>query len=422
VRDNVGYSLVLETAAPSSQSGAQPIAATMVRSDFGAEETGEAFINTNLFTNAEMRDWGFARLDRNAASLEFITLLNLDEQTATVTVDVVTPEGPRTLTRTIEGHRRSGIALAESGFAEGLLAVRVRSTQNITAVASDWTIGTRGSGTLFSGAPGAGSTRGAMSGVINLSDRASTISVYNPGTTAIITFRVWRTGSTDPIETNQVALPSSRTDFTLSQLAPSLNAGERVTVTYNAGTSPVVVQYTTDGTIADDGASSMFQRGAGNVTHFAEGRAAADANQALNAEVVSIFNPFADAGETMSYSVVYSFSDGTQITGATGTLTPNGRIDVLTMTDPLVLGFVPGTIVADASVRTKILSLTSNLGIRPNYAISVVATVGSGEDELANSGVTMLTRFAQDTTRGAMSDAGFHSAFALPLTDPRIAL
>lgn len=424
---DTGYALVLETAAPDTEPNAQPIAAAMVRTDFGNQETSESFINAANFTDAQLKDWTFSRLDRNAESREYITMYNLTDRTATVTIDVLTPDGVVTIQRVIEAYRRSGLSLFEGTFAEGVLSVRVRSDQNIAAVASDWAFSSTGAGELIRGVAGAGATNGAMAGVLNGGGRSSTISVYNYGSTAtVVTFSVWRNGATSSIDSTQVVLPGTRSDFALSTLASGLSDGERVAVTYDSGTVPVSVQYLSEGS-ADAGAAA-FATGMGTVAHFAQGRVSSDANRALAAEVISIFNPFANGSAVLNWQVVYTFSDGTSLTGASGTLGAHGRVDVATFTDAATAGLTSGATAASSEVQAKIASLFTGSGTRGNYGISVIATLvdapprpeGDAGLSVPVSGIVQLSRYMVDSTGTVIIDTGFapNFEFGLPATIP----
>lgn len=423
---NRGYALVLETAAPEAQTTVQPIAAAIERADFGSQETSESFINPALYTDAELKDWTFARLERNTDSREYITLYNLTPQTANVTLDVLTPDGVVRVNRTIEAYRRSGLELSGGAFTEGVLSVRVRSDQNIAAVASDWSTSSTGAGELIRGTAGGGATNGAIAGALNGAGRTSTISVSNPGSTAtVITFSIWRAGSSTPIDSTQVVLPGTRSDFSLASLAGSLNEGERVAITYDSGTVPVTVQYLTEGS-ADAGATAFATR-MGTATHFAQGRVSSASNIALAAEVVSIFNPFADTAAILNYSVIYTFSDGTSLTGASGTLSAHGRVDIATFTDAATANLTTGATQASAEVRAKLASLFTGTGTRANYGITVLGTLVSAPPVLGDTGfsipaagIAQLSRYMVDATGQVILDMGFSpdGGFTLPATIP----
>mgnify|MGYP002381330818 CR=1 FL=1 len=420
------YSLVLETATPEAQTSPKPIAAAIERADFGFQETSESFINPAVYTDAELKDWTFARLERNSTSREYISLYNLSAQTATVTLDVLTPDGNVRVTRVIEAYRRSGLELSGGAFAEGVLSVRVRSDQNIAAVATDWSTSTTGAGEMVRGTAGGGATSGAIAGVLNGAGRTSTISVSNQGSTAtVVTFSVWRAGSSTSIDSTQVILPGTRSDFALSSLAGSLSEGERVAITYDSGTIPITAQYLSEGT-GDAGATAFATR-MGTATHFAQGRASSASNLALAAEVISIFNPFNAGGTALDWQVIYTFSDGTVLTGATGSLLPHARVDIATFTDPATSSLTLNATLASAEVRAKIASLFTGTGTRGNYGITVVGTVvslpppTSGQSlSVPASGVVQLSRYMVDATGQVIIDSGFSAdgAFNLPATLP----
>jgi peptidyl-prolyl cis-trans isomerase A (cyclophilin A) len=342
VRDRDPYTMILESAVPDSVATPLPIAASIVREDF-LSSTSEAFINPAALSTQQAREWAFPRIERNALSQEFLLLYNTTDTVATVTIDVVTPEGNRTITRVVDPYRRSGVALAGEGLPEGVLAARVRSTQNIVAVLSDWdttdpaaTIPPGSSiitpGTLVTGFAGGGATIGAIARAQKFADQRSEISFYNSSTTSTsVTLRIQRTDGT-VVSSSTLVLAGSRVgvpvDFTLLD-------DESVTIVYDSGVTPIAAQYSvlpiTGRNAAGnpaDGASTMFAPVGGVSATFAEGGFDPSIAGPGFAETVSIYNPMADG--SLDFTVRYNFSDGDSLIGATGTLVNRRRADVQT--------------------------------------------------------------------------------------------
>ena len=96
----------------------------------------------------------------------------------------------------------------------------------------------------------------------------------------------------------------------------------------------------------------------------------------------------------------YYFSDGTVITGATGTLSPNGRADISST--------------SIAAVRSKV---SSNANFR-TYSISVSGVGNSSTDGTTNAApLAVLTRV--DTTTGrAISTEPTQAGAPINLNDP----
>ncbi len=84
------YALVVETALPSSATNVQPIAASINRVDFGSA-TGESLFNTAGYSDSDLKDLDILP-HRPGCDLARVhdAGYNLSDQTATVTVDVLT--------------------------------------------------------------------------------------------------------------------------------------------------------------------------------------------------------------------------------------------------------------------------------------------------------------------------------------------
>lgn len=415
------YTLVAEFAVPSSEATPKFVAATFTRQDFGAIAS-EAMINPALLSNSEQRDWLFPRIERNDQSMEFMLFYNNSDQVANVTVDFVTPEGPRTITRTLRPYSRGGSGLFAENLPLGVLAARVRSDQNILVTLSDWDLpdpnptGTPPAGSTVytpgftvNGIPGGGSTEGALSRIQRVSDDRGEISLYNPTnsstTVRLYAFRDDGTSTTQDV----VLLANSRSSIAVDF---GLSDGASVAVQYDAGSVPVGLQYTNIPAPTlrgqfivnkSDGAATMFSRNIGSTVAFPEGAFdAATGSGGQFRENVSIFNPYLEG--TLAYTITYVFSDGTQLVGSTGTLAGKNRIDVNT-----------------ASLTNIVSKIDSGTQFR-NYAIVVSGVVSRpSQADLATPGLVTLTR--EDSRLGrAIITGGYYEATAsavliVPFTD-----
>lgn len=395
------YSVVVLSGAVDSAGTVLPLAASFERRDFGAS-TAEAFINPDLYTDAEKRSWSFARIERNENSFEFLLLYNDSPQIATATVTMYTGSGTRTVTRVIDPYKRSGVYFGDVGLTEGTFSVRVTSNQNLIAYVSDWDTPRDGAvaadaytpGWMVSGTPGGGTTTGALALVDVRPNFSNTISLLNAGSsTTTVTLNVWRQTrgvGEQPITRSEVVLARSRVDIDLGQLG-SFSAGEPISITYTA-LAPVTAQWTSvdedgrglAGKDADGVSAAFVTKRVSNVV-FGEGSFDPDRINATQNEVLSIFNPSGDA--SLDYTATYLFSDGTAL-DVPGTLPAGQRFDVRTST-----------------VNAVIAKILSGTQFR-TYGIRVTGTLNATGGAITTPGIVTLTK--RDTTLGrATMSTGF---------------
>lgn len=361
LRTGTPYALIVETALPTGTANPQPIAASVNRADYGAAES-EGMFNTTGYSDAELRDWLFPRIERNNQSREYLTWVNLSSQTATVTVDFTTSGGVFTFTRTLKPYRRGGLEVFSLGLPTGgNISARVRADQNIVAYLSDWDLPAPGqpNGTSYTpgfgvmGLPGGGATAGGIAGVTvsgDLGNPTSTLSIFNPGTTAaVVSLRLWRTSrlpSEDPIPVTRIIFSGGREDYVLDSATLGIPAGEQFTVTYDSGSAAIAVQWTSfnavgrgqaGGSTMGDGVATLLTSRIAPTVHFTDGYFEPNRSDGSLVERISLFNPFADSMWSYDYTVRYSFSDGTTIDAFTGSLTTHGRIDLLTSSNSTLM-------------------------------------------------------------------------------------
>jgi cyclophilin family peptidyl-prolyl cis-trans isomerase len=417
VRANTPYALIVETALHASASSPQPIAANIDRIDYGSD-TGEGLFSTAGHDDDALRDWLFPRIERSNTSREYLSWVNLSENTATITVDFVTTGGTVTVTRTLEAYRRGGLEVFSLGLASGNLAARVRSTQNIVAFLSDWDVPaqvttqasyTPGMGIM--GMPDGGAATGGIAGAVIQTGFTNTLSIFNPGSTAaVVNFSFWRSSrapSADPITATRIIFAGGREDFALDAATLGIPVGEVFSVSYASGSTPIAIQWTSiddngrglpvSGAVRD-GVATMLAAFVAPAVHFTDGAFDVNRTDGSMVERISIFNPFSDSAATFSYSVRYTFSDGTVINAFSGTLTTNGRVDLLT---------------ADSSaVRSKIGSATAFR----RYTISVSGQGARGSDITPAAGLVQFTR--TDSTLGrSLTSTGSVGELGLPFND-----
>jgi cyclophilin family peptidyl-prolyl cis-trans isomerase len=357
VRTNSPYALVLETSVPQGTANVRPVVASATRNDFRAT-TSEEFFNVTGVADATLRTWDFAYVERNRLSKEFITWLNLSDTTANITLTFYRAgAAPITANYTTEAFRRGGAEVFNllNGtvvLPGGTYGVRVTSSQNLVVQLSDWDIAETGEnpaivytpGWSAIGTPGGTSTGGAFIDVlVQDTNNTSLLSFVNPGSTAaVITLSIWRTSRPNgsaPIQriVTPIATAQGRSDYVLTTAITGIPVGERFTVTYSSGAAPVAAQYTnlsdTDRNlespaISDSGISMSAITSTASAIGFSNASLDPTRTDGSDVSVFSLFNPFAAATMTFTYTLDAYFSDGTTISVSAGSLTPNARLDI----------------------------------------------------------------------------------------------
>lgn len=424
IRLNTPYSLVIQTATASENAS---VAASFVRTDFNAD-TSEAAFNTDGYSNADLQTWDFARIERNALSREFIAWTNLSDQPANITLTFTTSSGTQEQRFvTTPAYRRGGVDVSALGLPEGVLSARVTSSQPIVAMLSDFDLPASGvdpaaantPGVAVMGTPAGGSSRGAYAAVETRTGVDTTLSFFNPNSTAaVVTLNYWLTGredGTDPF-TRTVIIPSnSRLDETVeASLISGATPNDSFSITYTSGSTPITVQYTSvnptgrnQAGVGSDAVAATFVSSVPNTISFTNGQFD-DIRSDLSTqrEIISIFNPISSFEGTFEYTVAYIFNDSasTRIVAATGTLIPNGRVEINTGTNTAVQAAIAS---GNADFNTYTIVVTA-LATNPNQPGGISGT--------PIAGIVQLVRF--DTLNGrAYASNGFFSNRGLFLND-----
>lgn len=414
VRANEGYAMVLKYGFAEGSTNTQPIAADVTRTDFNAQAS-ESFINLDALSTQQKREWAFPRIERNPLSKEYLTFWNPNATDAAITIDFVTPEGPRTFNITLNAYRRGGFALEDQGLAEGILAARVRSSSDIAVTLSDWDLATAGQnvsqtympGFMVNGIAGGGAIVGGIGQVIGSTDNRGDISLYNPtATSTSVTLTAYKNdGSTS---TQSITLPA-RSRASVGVNAFTLNDGQAATVLYNSGTVAIAAQYTSipeanrnlATTIKNDGVATMFQTGIAGEIRFAGTYNPTIAEVATNPpgyrETISIFNPF--ASDSLGIRVQYAFSDGTIIEAANAPLLARQRVEISTLNQSAVLA-----------------KISSGAAFR-HYEIIVTGTITPTGASGTTPGLVSYFRDDRRLGQSVMTD-GTENSQLLPLSSP----
>lgn len=430
VRVDDPYALVVESAPPTGTANPLPLAVSSTRTDFRATAS-EEFFNVTGVPDATLRTWDFARVERNSLSLEFVTWLNLSDTTADITLTFYsTGASPITANYSTEAFRRGGAEVFDLNggvtLPDGVYGVRVTSTQNIVAELSDWDTAFPGEdpslvytpGWAVIGTPGGTSTHGSIADAqIFGVNYTNILSFVNPSSTvAVITLSIWRTSRLDgdpPIQRVVTPIPSNgRTDYSLSTTNLGIPEGEHFSITFNSGSTVVGAQYTSvnetnrnlEAAVAgDSGVSTSAVTSTSGTIVFTNTSIDPTRTDGSDVSNFSLFNPFAASGSLLNYTLEARFSDGSSIAVASGSLTPNARLDVRLDQNTSIRAKAA----TDAAFRTYSLVLRGS------------ATVGATSRDVA--GFAQLTRLdvvsgASMTTQGAIlgptTDSG--SAIFLP--------
>ncbi|MDX9911916.1 MAG: peptidylprolyl isomerase [Phycisphaerales bacterium] len=346
-----GYALTLVTYVPSGITNAMPVVASIARSDFGAT-TGESFFEREGYTDAQLRNWDFAYLEKNATSVPLFAWQNLSDTDGTVTVTFISDGGTQ-LQRTLslEAGRRGGLLVSNlAALPNATYAVRVRGTVPIVVALTDYdrptnpatpqdTAGLNVPGWTLLGTPGGGSARGVLAGA-EFIETTAIISAYNPGATVAVIAATLRVSGGMPIERPAILIvpPGLRRDATISVSNTGIPANQSFSIVYSAnnGSTPVTVQLTSvattgRGTVTGgitDGYSAAFTTHASNQVAFAGGYLDPSASLATNIETIGVFNPFSDATTNILVRFTFLLSDGTTVDGGSVVVGPQERQSV----------------------------------------------------------------------------------------------
>lgn len=345
VRNDSPYALEVHTSLPTSVTTPLPIAVSSVRRDFNADAS-ESFLNITNLSNTTLRTWDIARFERNALSREFLVWQSLSSTDATVTVTFTRQGGsPTTITRSLQAYRRGGLELFNIGLADGTYSARITSTVELAVALSDFDIAASGQDAATASTPGwavlgtngGGATTGVLANAEMKTGFTNVISIANPNSaTAVITFSFRRSNGDPAIQRVAIVTSNSRLDYSLDPTVLGIPVDERFSVTYTSGSANVTLQYTSvdetnrnlSGGARSDGVSTNFDIQTAEQAAFTNGYNDPTRTDATQSEILSLFNPFANSGITYNYTVVAKFSDGSEVSIASGALTANQRADL----------------------------------------------------------------------------------------------
>lgn len=353
VRSGVGYAIFVESGALGS--GTLPVVATWTREDFGSRSTVELF-RPFRYSDEELSAWAFPYVERNVLSVERLHWQNLSPEDAFLTIEIYQNNGVAiTLGRTVEGHRQGSLLLSEvvGGFEP--VSVKITSTATIAASVGDWDLpvfpGVSATpGWMVLGMPNAGLTTGVLAGAASLRGFDTSLAIVNPtpnearvvlqfirgdirsrGQYSEIVVRVPGWGRLDyPLTrdtTRRIAVPNGRFGVRYISNVPVALALRSEQLRDLRG--PVDQQLI--------GGLIPFQFEVGGRTTFAGGfvdprRVALGEGRSF--EVLSIWSPYRSTSFRLTFTITFTFSDGTSVTTRSFGLRPFSRVNILTAAIP----------------------------------------------------------------------------------------
>ncbi|MCH9058658.1 MAG: peptidylprolyl isomerase [Planctomycetes bacterium] len=385
------------------------MAASLTHTDFGATQF-ESFFSVQTGESAtlplaETMNWslgGTAAVtslpgDPNITRLPFLVYLNDSAVEATVTTTFTLQSGGQvTIVKTLDPHRRGGLEMFSiAGLTDGLAGIAISSTQPIVAALSQYEQHTStGPAPVLSNfaygsqlMSGAGHTAGVLAGGKIKVGGENYLSVHNNNSTgAVVTFQF--VTSTGTVTQSLVMAPNSRTHMDLADVP--LSEDEFASISYTSGSSPVSVQFVATNGL--DTVSTAFAPRAARFWTFAGG--SFDANDPGSSEVISVFNPYKNAGFVMTLIVKYYFSDGTSTTLPLSSVQIDSgeRVDLdVSDTNDTRFDAVRAKIQSDPQFSTYSVSVIAQFVSSPGGIVhpSVVAQMTQIKGGSRNSSTTM---------------------------------
>ncbi|MCH7791977.1 MAG: peptidylprolyl isomerase [Planctomycetes bacterium] len=404
------------------------MAASLTHTDFGATQF-ESFFSVRSGESAtlplaETMNWslgGTAAVttlpgDPNITRLPFLVYLNDSAVEATVTTTfTLQAGGPQvTIVKTLDPHRRGGLEMFSiAGLTDGLAGIAISSTQPIVAALSQYEqhTSTESAPVLSNFAygsqlmSGAGHTAGVLAGAKIKVGGENYLSVHNNNSTgAVVTFQF--VTSTGTVTQSLVMAPNSRTHMDLADVPVSED--EFASISYTSGSSPVSVQFVATNGL--DTVSTAFAPRAARFWTFAGG--SFDANDPGSSEVISVFNPYKNAGFVMTLIVKYYFSDGTSILLPLPSVQIDSgeRVD-LDLSDTM-FAVVRTKIQSDPQFSTYSVSVIAQIVSSPGGIVfpSVVAQMTQIKGGSRNSSTTMGVPLTTDGNYLLLTDPAFFSS------------
>lgn len=349
VRPDAEYSVFVESGAEGS--GTLPVTATWTREDYGSKAT-VALVRPFRYQDDELRRWAFPYVERNSLSVERIHWQNLSPEDSFLSIDIYKNDGSIiTFGRYVEGHRKGSFLLSDLVGGFDPVSVRIVSTATIAASVADWDLPVYAGYSptpswMALGVPNAGFTAGVLPSALTGRGYTSVISFVNPTlaqTDVVVQFIRTNLRSRSGFSEIIIRVPGGgRLDYELTSATTRRIArhGARFSIRYTSD-QPVAVAFRTEQyreartppTQQLLGTLIPFQFEAGRNTTFTGGfvdprRIGSAANRSL--EVLSVWSPYRSPDFKTSFTITFTFADGTSVTTRSYTLKPFTRLNILT--------------------------------------------------------------------------------------------
>lgn len=321
----------------------QPVAAHLSHQSDGnapGSVAGETLVDPSNLPEPAKRNWLFGGLptfnnhiaggtaQRNA----FLQWQNLEPRDGAVLVRFIyDDQAPVEITRPLDALRRDGVSvLALSGAGTDFVAMQVISTVDIVAAVTTYDAIRDGSSAIVSssaatapGVPNLASRRGVLADLsIPPAPAQSVLTIANrESTQATVTLTYLRASGASVTRTITVA-GDRATEIVLDAQALGIPVGESFSVLYSADRRIALHAY--QGTARANGTVGM---GAAAASIYAS-NIALFAAPPLPGETLTVFNPSADAGVTLSFQIQLHFYDGTVGTAPLVSLGALGRSEI----------------------------------------------------------------------------------------------
>ncbi len=281
---------------------------------------GENFLVTPQIPSPQFTRYNFPSARKSATEQAYLLVEELDGKNVTINV-LIYPTGGSAIYVPIqlEAFRRGGLNLnLVAGLADSEYSIYITCQTPFAAAVSQYKTGGGGlsDGATSQGVQGLGRTEGALAGAYIATGGEAHLDFFYPGGAAIVIvdYTITLTNGTvitpSPVTLTQAARRQS-VDLTAIVGLPrdayfSVQYAERQAV------NSVSVSYRSK--IAGDEVSTPFQINSNATALFADGYTDPTLVGSNGmSETISVFNPYANAGVSFFYQLLFQFSDGTQL-------------------------------------------------------------------------------------------------------------
>jgi cyclophilin family peptidyl-prolyl cis-trans isomerase len=362
------------------------VAASITTTDFGATYA-QSFFHTEDLTATQLQTWSFSNGQKGAGLASYLTFLNISDEDATITATFYPEAGsPFTINKNVRPFRRVGLDAAQLPLVpDGLYSVSITSTKPIVSGLTQYRFfPARASSQV--GQVNGFATEGVLPGVIIPSVGQTTVSVLYTGaspTSVNVNFEFVLADGTVLAANAPVNLTTTvrRRVLDLSIANAGLPRNTPFTVRYRVQGDAAQVSASLTSVNSSNMLSTPFQTYSTQDVYFAGGFL--DPTNTNNTDVISLYNPFRDAGYEMTYTIRFHFD------GAGSSIAPPGAAGTL--------DGGKGTSIRVRDLAQVLAKVQSGEQFR-RYSISITTTFSDGATTVEGAAFAQLTRL--DTVGG----------------------